>query len=153
MIDACNVYHVVSARSHIFTDEQLLNLSAITWLYRGEQRKFIGLVANYQDRVDEWLEEIPDRLADDSTQVMELAGLLNDFISGTVLYEHNTDQPDEKLISDQPGQGNGQGYQQRQAEPPPLAQDFEDDIRFSRLLKNTVFRQPDCRTGRCGHFQ
>ncbi len=101
MIDARNVYHVVSARSHIFTDEQLLNLSAITWLYRGEQQKFIGLVANYQDQVDEWLEEIPGRLADDSTQVMELAGLLNDFISGTVLDEHNTDQPDEKLISDE----------------------------------------------------
>jgi hypothetical protein len=31
---------------------------------------------------------------------------------------------------DQPGQGNGQGYQQRQAAPPPPAQDFEDDIPF-----------------------
>jgi len=33
MIDARNVYHVVSARSHIFTAEQLANLTAITVVY------------------------------------------------------------------------------------------------------------------------
>jgi type I restriction enzyme M protein len=38
MIDARNVYHVVSARSHVFTDEQLANLNAIVWLYRGSTR-------------------------------------------------------------------------------------------------------------------
>jgi type I restriction enzyme M protein len=43
MIDARNVYTVVSARSHVFTDEQLANLSAITWLYRGENDKFVEL--------------------------------------------------------------------------------------------------------------
>jgi type I restriction enzyme M protein len=43
MIDARNVYHVVSARSHVFTDEQLANLNAIVWLYRGETEKFVAL--------------------------------------------------------------------------------------------------------------
>jgi type I restriction enzyme M protein len=42
MIDARNVYHVVSARSHVFTDEQLANLNAIVWLYRGETEKFVA---------------------------------------------------------------------------------------------------------------
>jgi hypothetical protein len=55
MIDARNVYHVVSARSHIFTDEQHANLNAIVWLYRGETEKFVALVARYQRQVDDWL--------------------------------------------------------------------------------------------------
>ncbi|WP_295400505.1 class I SAM-dependent DNA methyltransferase [uncultured Thiocystis sp.] len=43
MIDARHVYHMMSARSHVFTEEQLANLTAITWLYRGEREKFGSL--------------------------------------------------------------------------------------------------------------
>ncbi|WP_147474761.1 N-6 DNA methylase, partial [Pseudomonas savastanoi] len=48
MIDARNVYTVVSARSHVFTEEQLSNLSAITWLYRGQSERFVELLGHYQ---------------------------------------------------------------------------------------------------------
>jgi len=47
MIDARNHYTVVSARSHVFTDEQLANLTAITWLYRGEQAKYTALLGQH----------------------------------------------------------------------------------------------------------
>ncbi len=98
MIDARNVYHVVSARSHIFTDEQLANLIAITWLYRGEQEKFIDLVASYQRRVHEWLAELPTRLATDGDTVQELETLLTTFTEKVKLAELNKDLPEEEQI-------------------------------------------------------
>ena len=55
VFDARNVYTVVSARSHVFTDEQLANLTAITWLYRGENEKFVELLGRYQAEAGEWL--------------------------------------------------------------------------------------------------
>ncbi|MDH0382371.1 type I restriction-modification system subunit M [Comamonas aquatica] len=73
MIDARNVYHVVSARSHIFTEEQLANLTAITWLYRGENDKFVDLVASYQRQVDNWLATLPSRLRADTRRLRQLA--------------------------------------------------------------------------------
>lgn len=73
MIDARNVYHVVSARSHIFTEEQLANLTAITWLYRGENEKFVALVASYQRQVDDWLAMLPSRLRADTRTLRQLA--------------------------------------------------------------------------------
>lgn len=76
MIDARNVYTVVSARSHIFTDEQLANLSAITWLYRGERDKFTALLADYQEKAGQYLAQWPDRLADDSEQIALLSEAL-----------------------------------------------------------------------------
>jgi len=61
---------VVSARSHVFTDEQLANLNAITWLYRGEHHKFVELLARYQNRVGQKLATLPERLSADS-QIVE----------------------------------------------------------------------------------
>lgn len=77
MIDARHVYHVVSARSHVFTEEQLANLTAITWLYRGEQAKFLKLVKGYQQRVDNWLAALPERLAADTATVNRLVAVLD----------------------------------------------------------------------------
>jgi type I restriction enzyme M protein len=99
MLDARNVYHAVSARSHIFTEEQLANLTAITWLYRGEQAKFIALVASYQRRVDEWLAVLPDRLTADSEKVQELCGLLSAFADKVDLAALNEDVPEEEQIT------------------------------------------------------
>lgn len=79
MIDARNVYTVVSARSHVFTDEQLANLSAITWLYRGQRNKFVALVGSYQNKVAEWLATLPARLAQDGEQIVSLATALSNF--------------------------------------------------------------------------
>ncbi|MER2518222.1 MAG: N-6 DNA methylase [Candidatus Accumulibacter phosphatis] len=83
MIDARNVYTVVSARSHVFTDEQLANLSAITWLYRGENEKFVELLGRYQREVGDWLSTMRERFAADSGQVSALAVALADFAKVT----------------------------------------------------------------------
>lgn len=79
MIDARNVYTVVSARSHVFTDEQLANLSAITWLYRGEHDKFTALLAHYQEHAGQYLAQLSDRLANDEKQVAILSQALRNF--------------------------------------------------------------------------
>ncbi len=99
MIDARNVYHVVSARSHVFTEEQLVNLTAIAWLYRGEQQKFVGLVARYQRQVDHWLGLLPERIATDTAVVDQLAALLKAFADGVTLAELNADQPEETQLT------------------------------------------------------
>ena len=83
MIDARNVYTVVSARSHVFTDEQLANLTAITWLYRGEHDKFVALLASYHQNLSKYLAELESRLTADGQQLTKLAKVLSDFAKVT----------------------------------------------------------------------
>jgi type I restriction enzyme M protein len=53
MLDARNVYRKVTRKIYDFSPEQMLNLSAIVWLYRGEQKRFLKLVEDYlQDTAD-----------------------------------------------------------------------------------------------------
>lgn len=99
MIDARNVYHVVSARSHVFTEEQLANLNAIVWLYRGEPEKFVALVARYQRQVDHWLAALPERIAADTAAVDQLAAQLTAFAKGATLTELNAAQPEEARLT------------------------------------------------------
>lgn len=44
MIDARSVYRKVTRKIYDFSPEQLENLSAIVWLYRGEQQRFVALL-------------------------------------------------------------------------------------------------------------
>jgi type I restriction enzyme M protein len=50
MIDARNVYRKVTRKIYDFTPEQLANITAIVWLYRGETERFLGLVQSHLDR-------------------------------------------------------------------------------------------------------
>ena len=79
MIDARNVYTVVSARSHVFTPEQLSNLSAITWLYRGQHERFTELLSKYQRETGQYLALLAERLADDDRIVGSLRQALQSF--------------------------------------------------------------------------
>lgn len=99
MIDARSVYHVVSARSHIFTDEQHANLNAIVWLYRGDTEKFVALVARYQGQAEAWLTAIPARIAADTAAVEGLATQLQTFAQGATLAELNTDQSEDVHVT------------------------------------------------------
>ena len=99
MIDARNVYHVVSARSHIFTDEQHANLNAIVWLYRGEREKFVALVARYQRQVGDWLAVIPERVASDTAAIEALAAPLQAFAEQALLADLNADQAEDAQLT------------------------------------------------------
>ena len=98
MIDARNVYHVVSARSHIFTDEQLANLTAIAWLYRGESDKYLTLLKDHYTRADGHLSALPERLAADTAAIQHLASLLQGFAQQATLDELNKDLPPEEQL-------------------------------------------------------
>jgi type I restriction enzyme M protein len=50
MIDARNVFRKVTRKIYDFSPEQLANLTAIVWLYRGEQERFLSLVKSYFER-------------------------------------------------------------------------------------------------------
>ncbi len=47
MIDARNVYRKVTRKVYDFSPEQLKNITAIVWLYRGQTEKFLSLVKEY----------------------------------------------------------------------------------------------------------
>ena len=47
MLDARNVYRKVTRKIFDFSPEQLKNLSAVVWLYRGQRQRFLDLVRSY----------------------------------------------------------------------------------------------------------
>ena len=47
MLDARQVYRKVTRKIYDFSPEQTKNLSAIVWLYRGQQSRFLTLVRDY----------------------------------------------------------------------------------------------------------
>ncbi|MFO1421104.1 MAG: N-6 DNA methylase [Candidatus Competibacteraceae bacterium] len=47
MLDARNIYRKVTRKIYDFSPEQLANLTAIVWLYRGQQGRFLALVRDY----------------------------------------------------------------------------------------------------------
>ncbi|MGV8893901.1 MAG: HsdM family class I SAM-dependent methyltransferase [Burkholderiaceae bacterium] len=51
MLDARNVYRKVTRKIYDFSPEQQANLSAIVWLYRGQQTRFLKLVQDYVERL------------------------------------------------------------------------------------------------------
>jgi len=50
MLDARNVYRKVTRKIYDFSPEQLANLTSIVWLYRGQNERFIELVASHLER-------------------------------------------------------------------------------------------------------
>lgn len=51
MLDARNIYRKVTRKIYDFSPEQLQNILAVIWLYRGETSRFLDLVAAYCMRV------------------------------------------------------------------------------------------------------
>ncbi|WP_164242515.1 type I restriction-modification system subunit M [Stenotrophomonas maltophilia] len=100
MLDARNVYTVVSARSHVFSEEQLANLNAVVWLYRGQGDRFAALVARYQQHADGWLKVLPERLKADTAAIESLARHLTVFAKDATLTELNDGVDDEARIDE-----------------------------------------------------
>ncbi len=72
MLDARNVYRKVTRKIFDFSPEQMRNLSAIVWLYRGQKARFLGLVREYLGRVCEEIVAIPSALDDFNATLTEL---------------------------------------------------------------------------------
>jgi type I restriction enzyme M protein len=74
MLDARNVYRKVTRKIYDFSPEQTQNLGAIVWLYRGQQKRFLGLVKEYLGRVCAESALVPGALASFETTLADLRG-------------------------------------------------------------------------------
>src|SRR5262245_45128518 len=63
MLDARNIYRKVTRKINDFSPEQMQNLSAIIWLYRGQRDRFLALVKEYLGFVCTESAAISDKLA------------------------------------------------------------------------------------------
>ena len=83
MIDARNIYRKVTRKIYDFSPEQLQNLTAIVWLYRGKTEKFLGLVTDYLDAISKECVVIPDKLTQFETTLHQLQGKLAGLSNGS----------------------------------------------------------------------
>jgi type I restriction enzyme M protein len=74
MLDARNVYRKVTRKIYDFSPEQMHNLAAIVWLYRGQQKRFLGLVKDYLSQVCSESSAVPGALASFDTTLADLRG-------------------------------------------------------------------------------
>lgn len=69
MLDARNIYRKVTRKIYDFSPEQLANLTAIVWLYRGQNERFVELVRQHIDNAINaahacWLDESGEHLSE-----------------------------------------------------------------------------------------
>lgn len=93
MIDARNIYRKVTRKIYDFSPEQLKNLSAIVWLYRGQQARFLALVRDYLGGICSESAAIPEKLTAFETI---LANLQARFASLTKAVENHASLDPEK---------------------------------------------------------
>jgi type I restriction enzyme M protein len=82
MIDARNVYRKVTRKIYDFSPEQLANLTAIVWLYRGQRQRFLDLVAGYFDRIRDEIALIEDAVLAFEERLVEIEDGLKTFSDG-----------------------------------------------------------------------
>lgn len=73
MLDARNIYRKVTRKIYDFSPEQLKNLSAIVWLYRGQSERFLALVGEYLSAIVRESGGIPAALSGFEKPYSELA--------------------------------------------------------------------------------
>jgi type I restriction enzyme M protein len=74
MLDARNVFRKVTRKINDFSPEQMQNLAAIVWLYRGQQDRFLGLVKDYLGRMCDEGAAVPTALAPFESTIADLLG-------------------------------------------------------------------------------
>ena len=99
MLDARGVFRKVTRKINDFTPEQLSNLTAIVWLYRGQSDRFLGLVKDYFGSVCRECEAIPPSLAEFDTGTTTLTDSLAAFAK-TVKGVKSVDAAQRQVLTD-----------------------------------------------------
>lgn len=99
MLDARNVYRKVTRKIYDFSPEQMHNLAAIVWLYRGQRERFLGLVKDYLGRVCAESAEIPAALATFETTLADLRGRF-DALAKSVAKHADLDAAKKQALAD-----------------------------------------------------
>jgi len=76
MIDGRNIYRKVTRKIYDFSPEQLLNLLAIVWLYRGQPERFLELVFGYLQSMLDEIDFCYQPRTPDSTETAPLYGFV-----------------------------------------------------------------------------
>jgi type I restriction enzyme M protein len=79
MLDARNIYRKVTRKIYDFSPEQMRNLAAIVWLYRGQKERFFALVKDYLGRICAESGAVPGALAPFETTLTDLRGRFDAF--------------------------------------------------------------------------
>ena len=82
MLDARNVYRVISRKIRDFSDEQLANLTATVWLYRGQTGRYLELVRGYLQTSQDAAVGLNDALAELDNPDEKLTKCLQELLVG-----------------------------------------------------------------------
>lgn len=99
MIDARNIYRKVTRKINDFSPEQLKNISAIVWLYRGNTKRFLELVSEYLGHAARAGSEIYLKLEPFETSLTQLKSKLKQF-SGALKKNGEASAEKKKSLSD-----------------------------------------------------
>lgn len=102
MLDARNVFTVVSAKSHIFSESQLEALNAIVWLYREEHDKYQNLLRCYINNMLETIEQMPVVYKDYLSSSKTVVDYVAKFATNTSLNILNKLSKKEQEFEDKP---------------------------------------------------
>jgi type I restriction enzyme M protein len=94
MLDARNIFRKVTRKIYDFSPEQLKNISAIIWLYRGHTDKYLGLVKEYIGFVCKECETLLGKLNIFDKTFTEIYRLVSDFLKAS---QKNEDIDSEKI--------------------------------------------------------
>lgn len=79
MLDARNIYRVVTRKIRDFSDEQLKNITAIVWLYRGQTDRYLELVFDYLKTCHTYAGQVKTKLEALDTPLTALETALETF--------------------------------------------------------------------------
>lgn len=74
MLDARNIFRKVTRKIYDFSPEQMQNISAIIWLYRGQQDRFLKLLKEYFGSICSQVEAAPEKLSAFEKTLSDLQG-------------------------------------------------------------------------------
>jgi type I restriction enzyme M protein len=98
MLDARNIYRKVTRKIYDFSPEQLKNLTAIVWLYRGEKTRFLGLIQEYFSQLNSEISTIPTDLEAFEAPLTDLKEKLTAFADGVNDLDVLTDEQRQPLV-------------------------------------------------------
>ena len=110
MIDARNIYRVVTRKIRDFTDEQLQNITAISWLYRGQSERFLKLVGEYLNQTHQEagnIESVLNQLDQPLAKLTEFFYNFNDSLGDSLPLLKNLPEVEELVAEDIANQNLG----------------------------------------------
>jgi type I restriction enzyme M protein len=98
MLDARNIFRKVTRKIYDFSPEQMQNIAAIVWLYRGERKRFLGLVQDFLARVCLENAAVSGSLAPFDTTLADLRGRF-DVLGGAVAQHAELDTQKKQVLA------------------------------------------------------